>query len=204
MLHASRQQWRLFYLVLAIATPGVAQSPTLTTVSDIVFRADGNFAAGTLLISWPAFTTASGATIAAGNKSVILGANGSFTAQLAPNAGATPSGTAYTVTYQLTDGTVKNENWSVGTTSPETISAVRTFAGTATPLAQVATQQYVNAQLANVVHLNGAETIVGTKQFAVSRSFPRHRNRGKQSTRLMLTRWQTREAEISFKKLATR
>ena len=34
-----------------------AQTPPTTTVSDTVFRADGSPARGTLLISWPAFTT---------------------------------------------------------------------------------------------------------------------------------------------------
>ncbi|HEY8671604.1 MAG TPA: hypothetical protein VIL63_12230, partial [Terriglobales bacterium] len=110
--------------------------------------------------------------MAAGNKSVALGANGSLTVQLAPNAGATPAGTVYTVTYQLADATVKTENWSVGATSPETISAVRTLAGTSTPLAQAATQQYVNSALANVVHLSGSETITGAKQFTVSPVLP--------------------------------
>ena len=177
MLHASRPRWRLFYLqlgcvFLALLTRGTAQSPILTTVADTVYRADGSYAAGTLLVSWPAFTAATGATVAAGNKNVTLGPNGSFTAQLAPNAGATPAGTIYTVTYQLTDGTVKTENWSIGTTSPETISQVRTLAGTGTPLTQAATQQYVNAQLATVVHLNGTETITGAKQFAVPPILP--------------------------------
>jgi hypothetical protein len=177
MLQASRRQWRLFYLplgcaLLALAGQNFAQGPTLTTVSDTVYRADGSPAAGTLLISWPAFVSASGATVAAGNNHVTLGTNGSFTAQLAPNAGANPAGTVYTVTYQLTDGTVKTENWSIGTASPETISQVRTLAGTTTQLAQAATQQYVNAQLATVVHLNGTETITGTKQFAVSPVLP--------------------------------
>ena len=185
MLHAGRRSWRLFYLrskwrvasrmscvLLALLSPCASQSPTLTTISDTVFRADGTPATGTLLISWPAFTTADGATVAAGRNSVTLGSNGSFTAQLAPNAGATPAGTLYTVTYQLSDGTVKTENWSVGTTSPETISAVRTAAGTSTPVSQAATQQYVNAQLATVVHLSGAETITGAKQFAVPPSLP--------------------------------
>ena len=142
MLQASRRRWRLFYLgmgCVCLAWQAVAQGPTLTTVSDTVFRADGSPAAGTILISWPPFTTAGGATVAAGNTNVPLGTNGSFTAQLAPNAGANPAGTVYTVTYQLTDGTVKTENWSIGTTSPETISRVRTLAGTNTQLAQAAT-----------------------------------------------------------------
>lgn len=177
MLHASRRRWRLFYLLLGLALVALvgqtlAQGPTLTTVSDTVYRADGSPAAGTILISWPPFTTANGTTVAAGNNHVTLSTNGSFSAQLAPNAGATPAGTVYTVTYQLTDGTVKTENWSIGTASPETISQVRTLAGTTTQLAQAATQQYVNAQLATVVHLSGSETITGAKQFAVSPVLP--------------------------------
>src|SRR5437588_3388713 len=114
MLRASRRRWRLFYLAMScvcLAAQTFAQGPTLTTVSDTVYRADGSPAAGTLLISWPAFISVSGATVAAGNNHVTLGTNGSFTAQLAPNAGATPAGTVYTVTYQLNDGTVKTENW---------------------------------------------------------------------------------------------
>src|SRR4051812_10751801 len=177
MLQAGRRRWRLFYLgmscvLLALAGQGLAQTPTLTTISDTVYRADGSPAAGTLLISWPAFISASGATVAAGNNHVTLGTNGSFTAQLAPNVGANPAGTVYTVTYQLSDGTVKTENWSIGTATPETISQVRTLAGTTTQLAQAATQQFVNAQLATVVHLSGSETITGTKQFAVSPVLP--------------------------------
>lgn len=58
MLHAGRRQWRLFCLGLTIALAvarASAQTPTLTTISDTVYRADGNTASGTLLISWPAF-----------------------------------------------------------------------------------------------------------------------------------------------------
>jgi len=177
MLQAGRRRWRLFYLrlgcvLLALGGQALAQTPTLTTIADTVYRADGLPAAGTLLISWPSFISASGATIAAGNNHVTLGTNGSFAAQLAPNAGANPAGTVYTVTYQLSDGTVKTENWSIGTATPETISQVRTLAGTTTQLAQAATQQFVNAQLATVVHLSGSETITGAKQFAVSPVLP--------------------------------
>jgi len=173
MSHTSRPVWRLFCLALlgAFFVTGMqSQTPALTTISDTVYRADGNPAAGVLLISWPAFTTASSATVAAGNKSVTLGTAGSMTVQLAPNAGAIPAGTVYTVVYQLTDATVKIEYWSVGTTSPETIAAVRTLVGTGAGASQIATQQYVNSQLANVVHLSGTETITGTKQFTVSPS----------------------------------
>ena len=175
MSHSGRPTWRLFCWALClvlVAHRASSQTPQLTTVSDTVYRADGSPAAGILLISWPAFTAAGGATVAAGSKSVALGANGSLNVQLSPNVGAAPSGTVYTVTYQLTDGTVKTESWSVGTASPETVSAVRTLVGTSSPLGQIATQQYVNAALANVVHLNGAETITGAKQFTAPPVLP--------------------------------
>jgi hypothetical protein len=172
MVHTGRRQWRLSYWIAALlltAQGCPAQSPTLTTITDTVYRADGSAAAGTLLISWPAFTTADGHAVAAGHTSVTLGANGSFGVQLAPNAGAVPSGVVYTVVYQLTDGTVKSQSWSVGTTSPETIAQVRTAVGPSGPgNSQFATQAYVNTALATVVHLNGNETITGTKQFAAS------------------------------------
>ncbi len=186
MLQTGRRNGRLFCLALGwvlAAGLAIAQGPALTTVSDTVYRADGSPASGTLLISWPAFTTADGHTVAAGNNSVVLGSNGSLSVQLAPNAGATPSGTTYLVTYQLADGTVKTENWSVGSASPETISQVRTLVGTATPLTQVATQQYVNSQLATVVHLSGTETITGSKQFTVSPVLPTPSQAGQAATK---------------------
>jgi hypothetical protein len=43
-----------------------AQQPSRTTVSDIVYRADGSPASGTVLISWPEFTTADSKPVAAG------------------------------------------------------------------------------------------------------------------------------------------
>src|SRR5437763_237930 len=174
MLHASRRMRRLFFLVACcvLAIPALAQSPTLTTVSDTVYRADGSFASGTLLIAWPAFTTSDGHGIAAGTKSVLLSSSGVFSVQLAPNAGGTPAGATYSVVYQLVDGTVKSEFWSVGTASPETLAQVRTILGTGVSAGQLATQQYVNAALANVVHLSGAETITGTKQFTAPPILP--------------------------------
>lgn len=90
MLDVRRPLGRLFFLLLmapAFFSPIQAQTPAMTTISDTVYRADGTPAGGTLLISWPAFTTASGQAVAAGTKSVILGAGGALTVGLAPNAG---------------------------------------------------------------------------------------------------------------------
>jgi hypothetical protein len=61
MSHSGRPTWRLFCWALClvlVAHRASSQTPQLTTVSDTVYRADGSPAAGTLPISWPAFTSA--------------------------------------------------------------------------------------------------------------------------------------------------
>lgn len=58
-----RPMGRLFLALLSawIMVGGCwGANPTMTTVADTVYRADGTAASGTLLISWPAFTTAGG------------------------------------------------------------------------------------------------------------------------------------------------
>jgi hypothetical protein len=164
-------------LALALLSTLQAQGPALTTISDTVYRADGTTASGTVLISWPSFLSAAGDAVAAGNLAVTIGPLGAFTAQLVPNVGATPAGTFYVAVFQLDDGTVRTEYWSVPTTSPVTIAEVLTTPGTG--LGNLAaTQQYVNAAIAplavdaTVVHLAGSETITGTKQFVAPPSLP--------------------------------
>ena len=106
---ACRPMGRLFYWLLPMILISAwlpAQTPALTTVTDVVYRADGSPAGGTLLISWPEFSTAAGQAVAAGKNSVVLGAGGALSVQLVPNIGATPAGTFYTVVYQLNDASV--------------------------------------------------------------------------------------------------
>ncbi|PYX28951.1 MAG: hypothetical protein DMG80_15540 [Acidobacteria bacterium] len=165
-------------LFIATTTLAVrAQGPALTTISDTVYRADGTAAAGIALISWPSFQTAEGNAVAAGTKTVTIGAAGAFSTGLVPNAGATPVGTFYFVVFQLDDGTVRREFWAVPTTSPATLAEVRTAPGTGTANGLVS-KQYVDAAVANravdsvVVHLAGAEVIQGAKQFAAAPAVP--------------------------------
>ena len=166
--------WALVLMMMAsvfrVSTFGAAPQGDAgtTTVADTVFMADGTAASGTLIISWPAFVTAGGTAIAAGNTSVTLGANGALSVALVPNEGASPAGVYYTVVYQLGPGQVRTEYWVVPTSSPANLATVRT-----TPGGGLATQpvsmQYVNSALAgkandsSVVHLNGQETISGNK-----------------------------------------
>jgi hypothetical protein len=107
---------RFFYCLLSIvlvwvvvdSTLAGATPPTTTRISDVVYRADGTPASGTVLISWPAFTTSTGAPVASGTKSVDLGTGGTLVVDLVPNSGANPAGTYYTVVFQLEDA-VKTE-----------------------------------------------------------------------------------------------
>jgi len=87
----------MLWTVLMTPLAGQAQGPALTTVSDTVYRADGTAAGGTALIAWPSFQTAAGNVVAAGKQSTAIGTAGAFSAQLAPNAGAAPAGTYYSL-----------------------------------------------------------------------------------------------------------
>lgn len=105
-----RLKGRLFYGLLSVLLVcwGLVQAPVAaadagpatTHVKDTAYRADGTPASGTVLISWPAFTTSDSKPVAAGTKSVTLGTGGSPDVDLVPNAGATPTGTYYEVVFQ--------------------------------------------------------------------------------------------------------
>jgi hypothetical protein len=175
---------RRLFLLLLLVTPAWGQSPQLTTISDFVYEADGAPAQGTLLISWPEFTTSGGQAVAAGTTNVTLGAGGTLSVTLVANVNATPANTVYTVVYQLSDGTVKTEYWIVPTSSPATLAQVRTTLGASENVAVFATQQFVTSAVATkandsaVVHLAGSETITGTKQFSVAPNLPTPVNPG--------------------------
>jgi trimeric autotransporter adhesin len=183
-----RPSGRLFYWLAVVMTVGsgltafgaapVPQSgPATTTIADTVYLADGSRAQGSLIITWPAFLTVSGAAVAGGTTTTTLGTNGALSVALVPNAGATPAGMYYTVVYQLGPAEVRTEYWMVPATSPANLAAVRTAPGSGVA-AQPVSVQYVNSALATkandsaVVHLSGTETISGTKTFAAAPSVP--------------------------------
>lgn len=196
MLDAGRRPMgRLFYWALLLTISlgwgfcAAGQNPAgTTTISDTVFLADGTAAQGNLIISWPAFVTSNGTAVAGGTSSTTLGANGALSVALVPNAGATPAGVYYTVVYQLGPGQVKTETWVVPTNSPVKLADVRMTPGSGLAAAPVS-MQYVNSELATkaddsaVVHLNGTETISGTKTFASSPSVPAPANSGDIATK---------------------
>jgi hypothetical protein len=148
-----KERWKivlevvLWVLLCGAGTGYATAAVTTTTVQGTVYRADGSAATGTLIVSWPAFSTARNQAVAAGTITVPIGQDGFATLQLAPNAGAYPAGTYYTAVYHLSDGTVSKEYWVVPTSSPASIASVRAQLAPATVAVQTVTKQYVDSVL---------------------------------------------------------
>jgi hypothetical protein len=132
-------------LLLLFAMQGHAIETT--NVQGIVYKADGTVAQGTLLVSWPSFTAADGSAVAAGSTTTTIAPDGSVKMVLAPNAGANPQGTYYTVVYHMTDGTVQKEYWVVPQAATATISQMRARVVPAAVAQQSVTQQYVDTSI---------------------------------------------------------
>jgi hypothetical protein len=142
----SRRGLTLLAALLLLA-PASGLAVQTTTVQGVVYRADGTVAQGTMLVSWPSFTGADGSAIAAGSRTAVIAADGSVSMTLAPNAGANPQGTYYTVVYHMNDGTVEKEYWVVPQAATATISQMRARVVPAAVAQQSVTQQYVDTSI---------------------------------------------------------
>ncbi len=139
-------------IALVFAPCGGAQIST-TTVQGTVYRADGTPAGGTLLLSWPAFTTPQNQAVAAGNTSVAIGADGFISVGLTPNANALPTGSYYTAVYHLSDGTVNPEYWVVPAAGNASIASVRAQLQPSTVAVQPVSKAYLDSAITS---LNGS------------------------------------------------
>src|ERR1035441_6514338 len=145
--------WILIGVLLAAAltATGVAQVAT-TQVADTIYHADGTAATGTAIISWPAFTTGAGDAIPSGSVSATIAAGGALSVQLAPNAGATPMGSYYTVVYPLDDGTVSRQYWVVpASTAAVKVSSVESTVLPISVAMQTVSKSYVDTAIAAAV-----------------------------------------------------
>ncbi len=136
-------------LLVLMGIPSWSQVTT-TTVQGTVYRADGRPATGSLLVSWPAFSTANNLAVAAGTITAAIGVDGFVTLSLAPNLGASPAGSYYTVVYHLSDGSVSKEYWTVPATSTASIASVRAQLQPATVAVQSVSKSYVDALVASI------------------------------------------------------
>jgi hypothetical protein len=152
-------------LVAAVLPIRVSAQVATTTVQGTVYRADGSAATGTLLVSWPAFSTATNQAVAAGSITATIGQDGFVSLNLAPNQGAYPAGTYYTAVYHLNDGTVSKEYWVVPAAATTTISTIRAQLAPATIAVQPVSKAYVDSSISaitgNYLPLTGG-TMSGT------------------------------------------
>lgn len=181
-LEGNRPMGRLFFywvmvLVTAMLTVACAEATTSKTViQDVIYRADGTPAQGTLLISWPAFTTAGGDAVAAGTTTINLGTDGSVNFALFPNTGSNPQGTYYKVVLDLNDGTRATEFWVVPEVPQTTVAAMRSKVVPQSQAMQFVGRDYVDSAVSTAesssVQLSGNQTIAGVKTFQNSPVVP--------------------------------
>jgi hypothetical protein len=162
-MHWKPRGWTLIGMLL-LAIPGVmtvmkvaaiAQTTSgaiaTTQVTDTVYRADGTPASGSVIVSWQAFTTASGQAVPSGTTSATI-ASGALSLQLVPNAGSTPMGTYYTAVYHLDDGSVSREFWVIPVSqSPVLVSAIRSTVLPTSVAMQTISKSYVDTAIAAAV-----------------------------------------------------
>jgi len=149
--------WTLVGMLLAfpgilwVTVAAVAQIAT-TQVTDTIYRADGTPATGTVIVSWPAFTTSAGQAVPSGSTSATIPAGGLLSMSLVPNEGAMPMGTYYTAVFHLDDGTVSREYWvvPVSTTAVQVSSIESTVLPTSVAM-QTVSKAYVDTAIAAAV-----------------------------------------------------
>ncbi len=117
---------RLFLAALLTGLTAMS-APTLTTIQDVLYKADGTRFNGTLTITWNSFQAVDNSDIVTQSTTVKV-IDGSLRVQLAPTTTSTPPAT-YRVTYN-SDGRIQSqETWSVPSSlQPLRVRDVRTSA----------------------------------------------------------------------------
>jgi hypothetical protein len=152
---------RCLWAVVAMAGCALAQ-PQLTTVQDVLYKADGTRFNGTLTISWTSFQASDNSAIVTQSTTVKV-LDGILHVQLVPTTSGTPA-IAYTVTYN-SDGRVQfQETWSVPwSAQPVRVRDVRVAtAGSSTGSGSVAADSSVEeANVTGLIADLGARAMKG-------------------------------------------
>jgi len=103
-------KWLLMVVgLMMISDVSRAQGISTTTVQGTVYLANGQPGTGTLVVSWPSFTTAAGQLITADSTTVTIAPDGFVSVNLTANQGATPAGLYYTAVFYMSDGTTHTQ-----------------------------------------------------------------------------------------------
>ncbi|HEY1209594.1 MAG TPA: hypothetical protein VGE85_09505 [Terracidiphilus sp.] len=127
-----------------------AQSFSTTTVQGTVYLANGQPGTGTLVVSWPSFTTANGQVVAADSMTVAIAPDGFVSVSLAPNQGASPAGLYYTATFYMSDGSVNTQYWVVPAATSATLGQVQARLMPSTQAVQAVSKTYVDQAIAQL------------------------------------------------------
>ena len=104
--------FRRLLVVSAWLAVSALAAPPLSTIQDVLYKADGARFNGTLTIAWNSFQPADSTAIVASGSTVVTVTNGYLHVQLVPSTSAIPVAT-YNVTY-VTNGRVQfREVWAV-------------------------------------------------------------------------------------------
>jgi hypothetical protein len=144
---------------IGLGSAAHAQAVSTTTVQGTVYLANGQLGAGTLVLSWPSFTTGSGQLVAADSTTVTIAPDGFVSVNLAPNLGATPAGQYYTAVYYLSDGTTSTQYWVVPAGTQATLGQVQAQLMPAAQAVQTVSKAYVDEAIASLA--GGILTVTG-------------------------------------------
>lgn len=134
----------LCMVMMCLAGMARAQAVSTTTVQGTVYLANGRAGGGTLVVSWPTFTTAAGQLVAADKLTVTIPADGYVSMNLAPNQGATPAGEYYTAVFYMSDGTVHTQYWVIPAAAQASLAQVQTQLMPAAQAVQAVSKTYVD------------------------------------------------------------
>jgi hypothetical protein len=137
-------------LLCVAAATAPAQAPTTTTVTGTVYLANGQPGAGTLVLSWPAFTTAAGQLIAADTTTVTIPSDGFVSINLVPNQGSMPAGEYYTAIFYMSDGSTHTQYWVVPAAASATLAALQSQVMPAAQAVQTVSKAYVDQAIAEL------------------------------------------------------
>ncbi len=137
-------------MAMTLAGLAGAQSVSTTTVQGTVYLANGQAGAGTLVVSWPAFTTANGQLVTADSTTVTIAWDGFVSVNLAPNLGATPAGLYYTAVYYMSDGSTSTEYWVVPAAAEASLAAVQAQVMPAAQAVQTVSKAYVDQSISEL------------------------------------------------------
>src|ERR1051325_2095638 len=98
-------------LAFRLLAAGAAAGPALTTIQDVLYKANGTKFSGTLTISWNGFQAADDTTVVTQVATVKV-VDGVLKVQLVPSTTGTPART-YSVTYNSDGRVMFSETWSV-------------------------------------------------------------------------------------------